>query len=136
MALNRADGTIRWTFAAPSGRQVFAGALANGLLYGVSDDGSIYALDPATGMQQWTAAAASAQLGTLASIVGKVLYVTTSDRNVQAFDATTGAPLWKVLVVGVPTEAAVVDGALFVGTSLGHVCAIRDPSPGATPGGS
>ncbi len=128
VALDRADGTIRWTFAAPSGRQVFPGALANGFLYGVSDDGSIYALDPASGAPRWTVAAAAAQLGTLASIVGNVLYVTTADRNVQAFDATTGAHLWTVDVVGVPTQAAVVNGSLFLGTSLGHVYALRDPS--------
>jgi outer membrane protein assembly factor BamB len=136
VALDRADGTTLWTFRAPSGRQVFPGALANGFLYGVSDDGSIYALDPASGAQRWTVAAASAQLGTLGSLVGNVLYVTTADRNVQAFDATTGAHLWTVDVVGVPTQAAVVDGSLFLGTSLGHVYALRDPGLGATPGGS
>jgi eukaryotic-like serine/threonine-protein kinase len=134
VALDRADGANRWAFRAPSGRQVFPGALANGFLYGVSDDGSIYALDPASGARRWTVAAASAQLGTLGSIVGNVLYVTTADRNVQAFDATTGIHLWTVNVVGVPTQAAVVDGSLFVGTSLGHVYALRDPDPGATPG--
>jgi outer membrane protein assembly factor BamB len=114
VALDRADGTIRWTFSAPSGRQVFPGALANGLLYGVSDDGSIYPLDPASGALRWTVAAAAAQLGTLGSIAGNVLYVTTADRNVQAFDATTGAHLWTVDVVGVPTQAAVVDGSRVV----------------------
>jgi len=136
VALDRADGTTRWTFPAPSGRQVLPGALANGLLYGVSDDGSIYALDPASGVLQWTVAAAAAQLGTLGAIVGNVLYVTTADRNVQAFDATTGAHLWTVDVVGVPTQAAVVDGSLFLGTSLGHVYALRDPALGSTPAGS
>jgi len=134
LALDRADGAIRWTFPAPSGRQMFPGALANGFLYGVSDDGSIYALDPTSGALRWTVAAAAAQLGTLGSIVGNVLYITTSDRNVQAFDATTGAHLWTVDVVGVPTQAAVVDGSLFLGTSLGHVYALRDPALGATPG--
>jgi len=126
VAFDRADGAIRWTFAAPSGRQVFPGALANGFLYGVSDDGSIYALDPASGALRWTVKAAQGQLGTLGSVVGNVLYVTTADRNVQAFDATTGAHLWTVDVVGVPTQAAVVDGSLFLGTSLGHVYALRD----------
>jgi outer membrane protein assembly factor BamB len=130
VALDRADGTNRWTFPTPSGRQVFPGALANGFLYGVSDDGSIYALDPASGARRWTVAAASAQLGTLGSIVGNVLYVTTADRNVQAFDANTGTHLWTVDVVGVPTQAAVVDGSLFLGTSLGHVYALRD-APGS-----
>jgi outer membrane protein assembly factor BamB len=134
LALDRADGAIRWAFAAPSGRQVFPGALANGFLYGVSDDGSIYALDPASGALRWTVKAAQGQLGTLGSIVGNALYVTTADRNVQAFDATTGAHLWSVDVVGVPTEAAVVDGSLFLGTSLGHVYALRDPALDATPG--
>ena len=105
-------------------------------MYGVWEDGSIYALDPSNGAQRWTVAAASAQLGTLGSIVGDVLYVTTTDRNVQAFDATTGAHLWTVDVVGVPTQAAVVDGSLFFGTSLGHVYALRDQGPGVTPGGS
>jgi outer membrane protein assembly factor BamB len=136
VAIARADHAIRWTFAAPSGRQVFAGALANGLLYCVSDDGSIYALDPGSGALRWTVAAASLQLGTLGSIVGTVLYVTTADRNVQAFDATTGAHLWTIDVLGDPTMAAVVDGSLFVGTTLGHVYAIRDPAPGSPPPGS
>ncbi len=40
VALDRADGTIRWTFPAPSGRQVFPGALANGFLYGSRTTGA------------------------------------------------------------------------------------------------
>lgn len=134
VAVDRANGSIGWSFGAPSGRQAFPGALANGLLYGVSDDGRIYALDPVSGALRWTVVAASAQLGTLGSIVGNVLYVTTADRNAQAFDATTGARLWTADVVGVPTEAAVVDGSLFLGTSLGHVYALRDPAAGAVSG--
>ena len=136
VAIEAASGAIRWTFAAPSGRQMFPGALARGVLFSMSEDGSIYALDAATGALVWTTAAASAQLGTLGAIVGNSLYVNSSDRNVQAFDATTGTHLWTVSVVGVPTMSAVVDGSVFIGTSLGHVLAIRDPEAAGTPAGS
>jgi eukaryotic-like serine/threonine-protein kinase len=131
VAIDRTNPGIRWAFTAQSGRQAYPGGLANGLLYVCADDGTLTALDPASGVQRWAVRAASLQLGTLASIVGTQLYVSSSDRNVQAFDATTGAHLWTVGVSGVPTEAAVVDGSVFVGSTLGHVYAIGDTSAGS-----
>jgi serine/threonine-protein kinase len=105
------------------------------ILYAVSDDGKVYAVDLATHAPLWTATTQGA-LGTLASLVGNTLYVSSADRSVYAFDASTGATLWSVPVVGGPTMGAVVDGSVYVGTTLGQVDAIRDPAVGSPPPGS
>jgi outer membrane protein assembly factor BamB/class 3 adenylate cyclase len=123
VALDVRDGSVPWSFASPTGQQVYAGGLANGVVYGVSEDGNLYALDAATGDRQWTAET-DGSIGTLAGLVENVVYVSSSDQTVRAFDATTGEELWRVDVQGTPTMPAVIDGRVIVGTSLGRVIAI------------
>ncbi|HYK95467.1 MAG TPA: PQQ-binding-like beta-propeller repeat protein [Candidatus Dormibacteraeota bacterium] len=133
--LSVGDGTAQWSWETPDQRLVHPGAVTDRILYVVSDDGNVYAVDLATHVPRWTGMTHGA-LGTLASLVGNALYVSSADRTVYAFDATSGANLWGVPVIGVPTMGAVVDGSVFVGTALGHVYAIRDPAGESTPAGS
>jgi outer membrane protein assembly factor BamB len=132
---NVSDGTAQWTWTTPEQALVHPGAVTDRILYVVSDDGNVYAVDLATHGVLWTGATQGA-LGTLGSLVGNVLYVSSADRTVYAFDATTGRNLWSVPVVGVPTMGAVVDGSVYVGTTLGQVDAIRDLAGGSPPAGS
>jgi outer membrane protein assembly factor BamB len=127
VALDAATGDVRWHFAALDGLQVHAGGLADGVLYAVSDGGSLFALDATTGATRWTVTPGGT-LGTLASIADGVVYVGSADRTVRAFDAASGRAIWRVAVTGVPTQQAVVDGRLFLGTSLGRALAIGDAS--------
>jgi outer membrane protein assembly factor BamB len=139
VALDAATGQQRWHFATADGLQVHAGGLAGGVMYAVSDDGSLFALDASTGATRWTATT-DGILGTLASIVDGVLYVGSADRTVRAFDAGSGQQIWQLSVTGIPTQQAIVDGRLYLGTSLGRAVAIGDrsaasgmPTAAATP---
>jgi outer membrane protein assembly factor BamB/class 3 adenylate cyclase len=127
VALDIRDGSFLWSFASPAGRQVHMGGLANGLVYAVSDDGNVYALDAATGDQRWTARTGGS-IGTLAGLVDTVVYITSADETIRAFNATTGEQLWSINVQGIPTMPAVIDGRVIVGTSLGRVVAIGGSS--------
>lgn len=136
VALDIASGTQRWKFAAPDGRQVYAAGLAGGVLVVSSEGGSVFALDANSGAMIWTAKSRGV-MGTLASIVDRTIYLGSDDHTVRAFELTSGRPLWSVTVAGLPTQQAVVDGRLFLGTSLGRMIAIGDgitgtPSPPST----
>lgn len=134
VVLDPRDGHAQWTFDAPSGQLVYAGAVTASTLYAVSDDGNVYGVDLATHAVRWTAPT-NGPLGTLGVLVDGIFYAATNARSVYGFDAATGAQLWKIDVIGSPTQPAVVDGRLFLGTTLGHVIAIGDRSTaGATTG--
>ena len=127
VAIDVRDGSVVWSFRSESGVQVHAGAIAHGLVYGTSEDGNLYALDPATGELRWTASVGG-RLGTLASIVGEVAFVSSSDGSIHALETGSGRPLWSVRVEGgEPTMAAVMGGRVYVGTNLGRVVAFADP---------
>lgn len=123
VALDRATGENVWSFAAPSGLQVHAGAIGERLVYGVSEDANVYALDRATGTLTWTHAT-EGEIGSLASIVDETLYVASTAGTVRAIDASSGTLRWVRHVVGEPTLPVVVNGRVIVGTTLGKVVAI------------
>lgn len=127
VAIDATDGAIIWTFASPGGEQVHMGALAHGRVYGTSEDGVLYALDPASGALLWKAEIGG-RLATLATVAGSELFVSSTSKSVHALDSGSGQGLWSVSVVGDPTMGAVVDGRVFVGTSLGRVVAIGGTS--------
>jgi outer membrane protein assembly factor BamB len=134
VALDVVDGDERWVFASPLGRQVYAGAVAEDFVYAVSDDNSVYALDPANRRVIWTHATdgtvggtssgAGLHHGARAGLVDDTLYVSSTDWTVRALDATSGAPRWVVDVEGEPSVPAVINGRLLVGTTRGNVYAI------------
>ena len=123
VALDVVDGSERWTFASPSGRQVYLGAVGVDLVYAVSDDGSAYGLRPATGDVVWNHETGG-RVGALAGLVREALYVSGTDWTVRALDAATGTRLWLVDVEGEPTIPAVLNGRVIVGTTYGKVVAI------------
>ncbi|MDP9270988.1 MAG: PQQ-binding-like beta-propeller repeat protein, partial [Chloroflexota bacterium] len=127
VAMDVRDGSFLWSFASPAGLQVHMGGLANGVVYAVSDDGNVYALDAATGVQRWTAHT-NGSIGTLAGLVDDIVYVSSADQTIRALDGPTGEQLWSITVKGTPTMPAVIDGRVIVGTSLGRVVAIGGSS--------
>ena len=127
VALAVADGSQRSVFESPSGRQVFVGAVGEDLLYAVSEDNNVYALDPATGAVIWWHTT-DGRVGALAGLVDGVLYVSSTDGTVRALDAATGALRWSLAVEGEPTMPAVINGRVIVGTTLGKVVAIAGSS--------
>ena len=125
VAIDIADGSIRWRWTSPGGGQAHMGGLANGRVYAATDDGTLAALDALTGKQIW-ADRFGEKLPSLVAIVDDVLYLSAEPRSVRAVDARSGVQLWNVEVVGNASMPAVVDGRVFVGTNLGRVVAIGD----------
>jgi outer membrane protein assembly factor BamB len=123
VALAASDGSVRWSFASASGQQVHLGAVGDDLVYALSEDSNVYALDPGTGAVAWSHAT-DARIGSLASLVDAVLYVSSTDGTVRALDAATGRLRWSVRLRGEPTMPAVINGRVVVGTTLGQVVAI------------
>jgi eukaryotic-like serine/threonine-protein kinase len=123
VALDIRDGSFLWSFASPTGQQVYMAGLADGLVFAVSEDDNVYALDAATGVQRWIAQTGGI-VGTPVGLVGDMLYVGSADQTVRALDTASGEQQWRVDVSGTPTIPAVIDGRVIVGTSLGRVVAI------------
>jgi outer membrane protein assembly factor BamB len=135
-ALDASTGTQIWAFTSPNGlqQQVTVGAVANGIVYVVSYDKAVYALDVATMAERWPAPFVThGALGGSAGFVDGTLYVGSTDRSLYAIDGSTGVlktPPYPIS--GEPSGPAIVDGRLFVATTLGQLVCVSGSE--ATPG--
>jgi outer membrane protein assembly factor BamB len=132
LALDVSDGSRRWSYEPESRLQVYVAAIGDDLIYLVSKDHFVYALDRASGTVEW-AHDTGAALGALAGLVDGVLYVANDGPTVQALDALTGDSRWTIPVLGIASSPAVIGGRVFVATSLGKVVAIQGSAPAPTP---
>ena len=124
-ALDLLNGEELWNYMSPSGQAMFLGAAANGLLFIVSHDGSVQALEATTGTPAWTAPVMTeGPIGSVAAWVDGLLVVASSDNHVYALDAASGEEAWRFEVIGEPSTPAVVDGRVLVATSLGLLTCI------------
>ncbi len=135
-AFDASTGHAAWAvpLAAPSGRALLLGAVADGQVFAPSADGLLYVVDASTGSLVWTRRIGASQSPNAGFVAG-VMYVTSDDRRVHAIDVTTRAELWTFAVTGTPSAPAVIDGRVIVGTSLGKVVSIvgsGDPSGSGT----
>jgi outer membrane protein assembly factor BamB len=131
LALDPADGAVRWQFASPAGEQVHMGGIAGGQIYAMSEDHNVYALDANSGAVRWTLAT-SGRVTTLAAIVGDEVFFSSEDDTVRAVEARTGKVLWTWPTNGNPTMPAVLDGRVYVGTDFGQVLAIAGSGSATT----
>jgi eukaryotic-like serine/threonine-protein kinase len=130
-ALNRSDGTERWTFK--TGAPVHGKAvLADGLVYVADRMGVVYALDQATGKEQWRNEDAGVVQSSLA-YWDRTLYYGSRDTKVHAIDAATGKQIWEHASPGgswVGSSAAVSESFVAIGASDSKVVHIFDQSSG------
>ena len=128
IALNAATGAEIWHWQSPAGvkQQVNIGAVANGIVYVVSYDHGVYALDAGTGASRWPAPfMTKAPIGAVAGFVDGTLYVPSSDRHLYLIDATSGAVMAPPFPLqGDPSGPAIIDGRLFLATTLGRLMCI------------
>jgi outer membrane protein assembly factor BamB len=126
LAFDATTGTPAWAspFQVPSGKIVLIAAATDATVYAVSDDGSMYAIDAATGKQAWAYQIHASQSPSGGYVDG-VLYLTSDDRNVYALDMASHLARWVFPVRGVPDAPTVLDGRVFVATSLGEVFSIE-----------
>ena len=125
VALDAADGAIRWRWASPTAQRIFIGAVAGRWVFVHGEDGTVYRIDRATGAGG-PFLVTEGPIGSLGTVVGNTLYVASGDRRVYAVDTESGTELWRVEVSGSPTIPVVVDGRVVVGTDLGVLVSIAE----------
>ena len=128
IALDADSGLERWRFETDDGGQVLVGAVADGSVYALGDDGVVYSLAAADGHVLWRFETGGA-IASLGSVADGVLYVSSTDRSVYAIEALTGSERWRMDVRGEPTVPLVIGGRVVVGTNLGTVLALVGSNP-------
>ncbi len=113
------DGGIKWEFETDAA--IWATPVMNGSrLYMISQDHTLYALNPATGDLVWSLDLGAATVNSPALDENGMLYVGTFDSKVFAIDANAGEIAWEIdtrdWVWGSPVFGE--DGTLYV-TDLG-----------------
>jgi len=127
-AFDASTGETAWPapFHARTGKSLLIGAVADGLVFVESTDGTMYVVDAATGSLDWTAEIHSTQAPS-AGVVGGTIYVTSDDRKVHAFDIPSHQEWggsWPFAIDGAPGSPTIVDGRIIIGTSYGQVISI------------
>jgi outer membrane protein assembly factor BamB len=131
--LNRANGSIRWTFETDNARFIGGAAIGDNLIYAGAVDGTVFALDRELGSIAWTFSA-ERDIWSTPLLDDGTLYVTSLDRHLYALDAATGDLRWKFPADGQeldPEMGAIVgtpsinDGILYFGSFNNHVYAIK-----------
>jgi outer membrane protein assembly factor BamB len=128
IALNSANGAIRWWRALPSGSES-SPLIDHGRLFFGSQNGTVFALDDANGAVVWTYRAASAVKAS-PTLSDGVLYFGDYSGRLQAVSEQTGRRLWVSMSEGALlgsgnfySTAAVVYGRVFLGNTDGRIYA-------------
>ncbi len=128
IALNSANGAIRWWRTLPSGSES-SPLIDQGRLFFGSQNGTVYALNDRNGAVIWTYRAAAAVKAS-PTLAGGLLYFGDYSGHVQAISEQTGRQLWRSnsegALLGSGTfysTAAVVYGRVFLGNTDGRVYA-------------
>jgi eukaryotic-like serine/threonine-protein kinase len=144
---------VKWKFRT-KGQVYSSPAIAGGLAFVGSTDGSLYAIDVATGSARWMFAT-KARVTSSPAVSAGVVYFGSYDSNIYAVDVATGALKWKFTTKGekryiaphihgmlpaaepVPdpfdfylSSPAISNGVVYVGSGDGNVYAL-DASTGA-----
>jgi|GEM_PF-2523504 outer membrane protein assembly factor BamB len=125
--LDASTGKTRWTWASPSGQEVYVGGFDTDLAIVISADGNVYALDTrpeaSTPLVRWRFKTGG-PVGSAVAIAGGVVYVAGGDRTIYAVDEHAGTEIWAQAVSGQPGAIGIVGDRLYVATDLGRVIAI------------
>jgi outer membrane protein assembly factor BamB len=128
IALNSANGQIRWWRALPSGSES-SPLIDHGRVFFGSQNGTVYALDDRTGAPVWSYRAASAVKAS-PTLSGGALYFGDYSGRLQAVSEQTGRRIWVSKSEGALlgsgnfySTAAVVYGRVFLGNTDGRIYA-------------
>lgn len=128
IALNSANGDVRWWRALPSGSES-SPMLAHGDVFFGSQNGTVYALDDRNGDRVWTYRARAAVKAS-PTLADGILYFGDYSGRLQAISERTGRRIWvsqsEGALLGSGTfysTAAVVYGRVFLGNTDGRIYA-------------
>ncbi len=125
-AFRGSDGTLLWSSVPTGGPVESSPAVAGGLVYAGSDDGSVYAYpvrcsDPCP--PRWSFATGDMVQGAPA-VANGLVYVGSLDGNLYAIDATNGHRVWQRPMHGqVIASPAVAGGVVYAAATGGDLSA-------------
>jgi outer membrane protein assembly factor BamB len=118
---------VAWTVTGR--RAFFSPSIANGVIFALSGDGVLHALDAATGAERWTFATGgtyNAAPVAFPAVDGGIVYVGAPTGTLFALDAETGTRRWTVTVGGsLTTPLLVYDGLVYAGSADGNLYAFE-----------
>ncbi|HEY4571119.1 MAG TPA: PQQ-binding-like beta-propeller repeat protein, partial [Kribbella sp.] len=111
-AIDRETGIVRWRFRSPTGQQISAGPVKNGILYANSEFDGIYALrdDGGSASVIWHVDAPRGYWPT--AMVGDTLYQQRRDGSVGAYALGDGALEWETSPLDVAAGGPVISGGM------------------------
>jgi len=125
VARNATTGAALWSYDA-GGPVMSTPSVGDGIVYGTTADGTVFALDAGTGGLDWSYNVGGTLNYSSPVVSGDVVYVGSTAGLVVALDAGTGTPIWSRAVGGaVYSSPAVADGDVFVGADDGKLYALR-----------
>jgi hypothetical protein len=124
--LDASTGVSIWNYT--TGWPVFSSpAVAGGMVYVGSLDGSVYCLDASTGVSIWNYLTDS-YVESSPAVAGGMVYVGSLDGSVYCLDASTGVSIWNYTTGGgVYSSPAVAGGMVYVGSYDFKVYAFEPP---------
>jgi outer membrane protein assembly factor BamB len=112
-AVDAATGLQRWFLATPN-TPATTPAVAGGLVYVASKDGTLVAADTATGQERWRFKAGGAVYSS-PSVADGTVYLGSTDKNLYALDAITGQERWHTAIGAIKNSSpTVADGVIYV----------------------
>jgi outer membrane protein assembly factor BamB len=112
-AVNATTGKLLWRNSGVPGGFKNTAAVVNGVVYGVTGNGTLSALNAATGAVLWTYQDFSVRLVTSPAVANGVVYASLHGA-LYAFNATTGAKLWSRGSMFGYSLPAVANGVVYV----------------------
>ncbi|MFE7776233.1 PQQ-binding-like beta-propeller repeat protein [Streptomyces sp. NPDC057445] len=121
-------GQQLWVF--PTGKTVNSTpAIADGVVYVGSGNGTLYAVDSGTGKERWTFRTGE-MIESSPAVADGTVYVGSGDGNLYAVDAGTGKRRWAYRTGPNYTSPVVVDGVVYIGSNNGvHAVDAADGKP-------
>ncbi len=117
---------LRWRFQAKGSVNTLP-VVVGGVVFAISDEGTLHALDAGSGKELWTfAGALSPDVGP--TVWNGAVYVADKPGTIHAVDASTGQERWHS-AAAIPGGLTIDDGGIYV-ASNGAIVAL-DPATGA-----
>lgn len=120
LALNPADGSVRWQARVAQGNTTLAAlAVDSNIVYAGTQAGEVVALDADNGKMRWCAAAAGPN-PILEAAQGALYVGGNQSTTVIAFNADDGKQLWKTSVAGDVSSLMAGGGQLYVSAAAAN----------------
>ena len=130
-AVDAKTGVERWSYTTKDYLTTASPAVANGVVYVGSNDGTLYALTASTGVLRWTASAQGTYIHAVA-VANGLVYAGSSDSYLYCFNANSGALVWRYPTggqSGLYSSPAVANGVVYIEGGDGSLDAL-DASTG------